>query len=570
MREGVGAGVRVSGTDATGRGGWRHRLADAVPAALAVVVGLLGTAAAQAETVIRTVSFEYHATTGLLTKETVEPDDANYRVITTYTYDDFGNRLTSTSSGVGVANRTTTHTYDANGRFALTTTNTLGHTETRTYDPKFGQVLTQTGPNGLTTTNQYDKWGRLTQTTAPDGAVEQRTYALLTEGMETCITSSAAPQRCEVSDRLGRLSYVKRPSFHSGVHVLESRTLYDRAGRPYLQLRPGEGMTMFSGHSGGTASFYDLSGRVVEVRDVDSEVTSGTSSPLAAIGNPCNAPSCLKTTYTYGYDVGTRQTWVQSTDPKGNQEKRYSDFAGRLVKVTDALNNSTTYAYNATGQLTQTTDPLGNKITTAYNKRGEKSSTTDPDMGTWTYEYTVYGELWRQTDAKAQVTTMVYDALGRLIQRSEPEMVSYWRYDTYQDSSPCPKGIGKLCSAWVSHGYERKHIYDAYGRSSTVQIKVDGNWYDTSYTYDGNGRLATLTYPNGFAVTYAYTASNHPWKVVRNDTGSTIYEVVSDRYAPTVGSFREYKAVYGDGFQEQRLWDKHGRPTTTTYRSPSN
>ena len=88
--------------------------------------------------------------------------------------------------------------------------------------------------------------------------------------------------------------------------------------------------------------------------------------------------------------------------------------------------------------------------------------------------------------------------------------------------------------------------------------------------YDGNGRLATLTYPNGFAVTYAYSASNHSWKVVRNDTGSTIHEVVSDRYAPTAGSHREYKAVYGDGFQEQRLWDKHGRPTTTAYRSPTN
>ncbi|MCO5119425.1 MAG: hypothetical protein M9951_07285 [Burkholderiaceae bacterium] len=28
--------------------------------------------------------------------------------------------------------------------------------------------------------------------------------------------------------------------------------------------------------------------------------------------------------------------------------------------------------------------------------------------------------------------------------------------------------------------------------------------------------------------------------------------------------------MYGDGFQEQRLWDKHGRPTTTAYRSPTN
>src|SRR5688572_7057197 len=45
----------------------------------------------------RTSSFEYDATTGLLVKEIVEPDDYKLCVVTTYSYDGFGNRIGATT-----------------------------------------------------------------------------------------------------------------------------------------------------------------------------------------------------------------------------------------------------------------------------------------------------------------------------------------------------------------------------------------------------------------------------------------------------------------------------------------
>ena len=118
---------------------------------------------------------------------------------------------------------------------------------------------------------------------------------------------------------------------------------------------------------------------------------------------------------------------------------------------------------------------------------------TDPDMGTWTYAYNALGQLVRQTDAKGQTSIIAYDKLGRMTRRAEPDLVGNWLYDT------CTKGIGKLCQAETSTGYNRTHSYDSLGRPAGTSTSIDTN-YTASATYDVAGRVATMTYPTGFAV----------------------------------------------------------------------
>ena len=70
-------------------------------------------------TATRTSSFEYDPDTGLLVKETIEPDQPQYRLDTTYAYDAFGNRKSATVSSpatgtAAIVARTTSTTYDAN------------------------------------------------------------------------------------------------------------------------------------------------------------------------------------------------------------------------------------------------------------------------------------------------------------------------------------------------------------------------------------------------------------------------------------------------------------------------
>ncbi len=46
----------------------------------------------------RTSAFEYDATSGLLTKEIIEPDNANLCLVTTYVYDAYGNKTSATTA----------------------------------------------------------------------------------------------------------------------------------------------------------------------------------------------------------------------------------------------------------------------------------------------------------------------------------------------------------------------------------------------------------------------------------------------------------------------------------------
>src|SRR2546425_516669 len=111
----------------------------------------------QASTQTRTAAFEYDPATGKLVKEIIEPDDSNLCLVTTYTYDSFGNRVSATTrncngssseaaapSGDAVfQSRTTTQAYGAGpnwnaGQFPTTTTNALNQSESKTFDPRFG------------------------------------------------------------------------------------------------------------------------------------------------------------------------------------------------------------------------------------------------------------------------------------------------------------------------------------------------------------------------------------------------------------------------------------------------
>jgi YD repeat-containing protein len=125
----------------------------------------------------RTSSFAYNPDSGQLTQEVIEPNTSVLRHETNYTHDTFGNQTQASVSGIDIATRTSSTTYDTRGQFAATITNALSQSETWQYDARFGTPTSQTGPNGLTTTWQYDGIGRKTREVRPDGT--QTTWAYL-------------------------------------------------------------------------------------------------------------------------------------------------------------------------------------------------------------------------------------------------------------------------------------------------------------------------------------------------------------------------------------------------------
>ncbi len=511
----------------------------------------VASAATGKSTLTRASSFTYHGTTGLLETETVEPGDNTLKLTTTYGYDAFGNKTSVSVAGLAITvdssgnvstgssvSRTSVTAYDSKGRFPISSTNALGHTETYDdYDQGLGVLKSLTGANSLTTTWTYDSFGVKTRETRADTTVTD--YRLRWAGSgapagshtQVEIESTGSVPSLVFNDSFGR------PLWGLGINgdgaIVYQKTAYDSMGRAYAKSNPyyNDGSTIYWTQ---TAS-YDALNRPLSVQ------------------TPDDTSSYVTTSYSYN----GRETSV--TDPLGRVARSTVNTQGWLIEA--VRNNAggandravVTHDYDALGNLTSTV-AAGVTTTLAYDLRGRKTSMVDPDMGTWLYRYNIFGELIWQKDAKGQVSTLAYDALGRLTSRVETEGTTTWTYDT-----SATKGVGKLHTVSAPGSYSETYTYDSYGRPSALARVIDGSTYSTSQTYDSASRLQNTVYPTGFQTRNYYNAFGYLKEVRRADSGRTDVYWMADHYAVTGQIDGE---VYGNGLVNDRVFSvKTGRLT---------
>ena len=185
----------------------------------------------------------------------------------------------------------------------------------------------------------------------------------------------------------------------------------------------------------------------------------------------------------------------------------------------------------------------------------------DPDMGAWIYTYDALGQLKSQRDAKLQTTTMNYDVLGRMTKRTEPSLISDFYFDKYADNSACNKGIGKLCEVKSQNNYRRKHYYDTLGRAYRTDYYHDStsSFYQVNNTYDGQGRIDTVTYP---AVTVGTTTTRLQ---VKNNYNAAGYLFKITNTAGTL-AYWTATAMDADGHVTTETLG-NGLSTTRTYQA---
>ena len=468
--------------------------------ALGLLLPLLSLAAS---TTTSTVAYEYDPANGLLLSQSLNPDTAQANVKTAYTYDSYGNRLTTTVSSAAtgqaaIPTRTVQKvTYDQYGLAPVSYTNALGQQSNVSYDPS-NLPLYVDSLNGLRSTWVYDGFGRPTQETKPDGNITRWTYSMCVQATPCTLTTAKyfvqqrgyapggstenAPMVKTYYDALSRVVRTETIGF-DGASVITQDTEYDNLGRVYRSSRPyyaGQPIqwTVFS---------YDLLGRTTDVMGPDGAHTRNDYNGLV----------------------------TTETNPLGQTRSSVKNSQGQLVQVTDANSSVLSYLYDANGNLIQTTDPQGNVTTYTYDALNHKLTTSDPDLGTWNYVYDVLGELVQQTDPKGQVTTMTYDLRGRVTNRSEPDLKSNWTYDS------CTMGKGRLCQATADNGYLTSQVYDNQGRPTTTNTTI-GTVYGATTSYDTNGRVLNQSYPTGLTLKYVYTALGY-LKEVRNNSSNVLY-----------------------------------------------
>jgi len=463
----------------------------------------VASAATGKSTITRTSSFTYHATTGLLETETVEPGDNTLKLTTTYGYDAFGNKTSVTLSGAGITvdssgnvstsgtvSRQTTYQYDSKGRFLswkrAYKDGSNYHQESYTFNQQLGVLESLTGPNGLTTEWTYNSFGVKTGEERADGTVTAWTLRWAGSGSPAGAHTSVEVESTGSAPSLTFNDNFGRPIWALAINgdgtIVWQQTAYDSYGRAYAKTNPYRtGDTIYWTQT----TSYDLLNR-----------------PLAVQTPHDSSPGYVTTTYSYNGTVNS------GTDPKGRVTRTTVNSQGWTTEVVRNYGGSSnevgtvTYDYDAIGNLTSTV-ASGVTTTLTYDLRGRKTSMTDPNMGTWQYRYNIFGELIWQKDAKGQITELAYDGLGRLTSRVETEGTTTWTYDS---ASAGGAWKGKLYSVSAPGSYSETYNYDSLGRPTTTTKVIDSTSYVTSTGYDSAGRPNQLVYP-------ATGLSGSPFKV---------------------------------------------------------
>ncbi len=436
----------------------------------------------------------------------------------TYTSGSCGRPVSSTISASGIANRTSTITYDSKYRSPEIKTNPLNQTVKYSYDYTLGVVVDETDANGNMTFYQYDEFGRLKTTVLPTG--KEITASLSWEsGTPTNVryssttSSTGSPTTTVYYDALGRELRSVITGFNGELIYTDKEYYPDgnpkRVSYPYKTPDPIW-----------TTNFYDTYKRIDLV----------------------TTPTC---SMDYSYSGKT----VTVTDCNGHSSTKTIDNAGNLVSATD--NGGTiTYAYHSSGQPRAVT-AADVPTTMTYNEYGLQTSLIEPNAGTTSYTYDALGQLHTQTDARSNQTTINYDVLGRVSSKTTPEGTITYTYDN------ATKGIGMLSSV---SGYSNTvtYTYDDFSRVSTETNIIDGNSYITSYLYDNQkNKISQITYPSGFAVTNEYDTYGYLKKVKRTDNGTKIWECTG------VNQYGEVtNASLGNNLAVTRGYDQYGLPTT--------
>lgn len=504
----------------------------------------------------RTVDYEYRPGTSLVAAEVLmkgmPSGDSDFERRTEYERDPFQNVVRVNISGSGTK-RVQEFDYDAAEHafptrrrvFSVLPTTASPLLELKAYYAvSLGAIVAVDDANDVRAERKYDGFGRVKL--EADGRSPTATYAYL----ETALANGSVFEvvRTEQLRRAAgispvwsgtiRLDAFERPVTKSslgwqGRTTVESMT-YDSLGRLATQTLP-----RFAGDPASTYVFsYDKAGR----RTVTSNSDTGD------------------TVRTFFEGLSER-----TFDARGFQSVVTRDAAGRLSSSTnvDGLRSLTTwYAYGPFNTLRTVTDPMHRSRLMTWDALGRRTSLSDPDSGFEQTHYNAFGEVKRSIDARGAVVDSIYDGVGRVTARTlspvgsvAPGQMSNTERFEYDIS---PNGLGKLSRSTSMDGVVTSHTYTTRGLpdTSTWSIPGLGNFAFTS-SWDPNGRLSQLQYPDGFKVNYAY-----------DDTGrvTDVFDLTSPlprlfRVADVDAMGNTTSEEFANGAVTQRSFDRVGRLT---------
>ncbi|MEV0775967.1 DNRLRE domain-containing protein [Streptomyces sp. NPDC050428] len=215
--------------------------------------------------------------------------------------------------------------------------------------------------------------------------------------------------------------------------------------------------------------------------------------------------------YTVSYEYDVYGQLIEATDANGNQTS-YKDFGpvGYPKTITDALENSTAYAYDERGLVTQVTDALDKRTTQTYDTFGRPLANTVPRdqaagdlITTPAQKYDANDNVVESTAPNTAVSAAVYDAADQIVSATGPAnnntapRTSTYTYDRAGNllTTTEPKGTATTSD---TTDYATTNAYDEIYQLISV---VDSAGDKISYGYDNVGNVNKVVDPKKNATT---------------------------------------------------------------------
>ena len=255
-----------------------------------------------------------------------------------------------------------------------------------------------------------------------------------------------------------------------------------------------------------------------------------------------------------GYDGNGNVT--SAKDKKGNLLSYFYDALNRLITAVQPGNITTSYGYDIGDNVTSLTDGNGHTTGYVYDDMGRLVETDSPDTGQTHYEYDAAGNIVKRLDAKGTETDYYYDALNRVTAIRFP--ADHTKDITYGYDSGT-NGIGRLTSMTDPSG-TTAYYYDEYGEVVEEDKTFNGlTTLITKYSYDDNGNLSYVTYPDGRIVHYEYDNADTVTRVWTEKPGTATKDLATNVTHAPFGGIASF--TFGNGLTAQRSYDQDYRLT---------
>ena len=366
--------------------------------------------------------------------------------------------------------------------------------------------------------------------------------------------------------------------------------IYDAEGREVRYEFSGDNLTRVTDVEDKETTYeYDSLNNLTRTVDAAGRATRITY-------NDANDPVSVTDTsgaghfFEYDYDKNTKEYYAQIKTSSGRikevwyndkGETKRVDINGRTIEkinedgrdyiIVDEKNNRTRKEYDENENLKKIIFPDGSQVSFEYDLRFNKVKKIIDPLGRVTLmSYDNDGNLVTRTEAKdtpaERTTSFTYDALGRVLTATShgdadtEEAVTTFTYD----------GNGNLETVTDPMGHITQFLeYDSSGNLLKME---DARGHEWRFGYDAKGRMVSQSNPLGEATSYEYDGANNRTAVVNAlvkrfefeyDDHNNLVKAIDplSKYAVTVYNTDHLPILVTDreGKQSAAEYDKEGR-----------